>query len=103
MKLSIESLIESLDEILVCSDLHPGAAFHHEFRCDLSLVLPYILLSTKIFRKQNWAEFFLPEKELPIQVCHIDFVEVNDMNVLETAQSQIFKELATKTTSAYHF
>jgi len=41
----------------------------------------------------------IPEEELAIEVRHIDFVKINHMNVLEAAESQIFEQLTTKTTS----
>ena len=42
-----------------------------------------------------------PEKELSIQVRHIDCIHVNDVYVAETGQGQVFQELTAKTTSTH--
>jgi hypothetical protein len=84
MELLVELLIESLDVILIGSNRDAWAAVHHEFCCDLSLVLPYILLPKDIkLANRIRQEDFLPEQELAIQVCHINLVQVDHVDVLE--------------------
>ena len=97
MELLVELCIVSLYLILIGSDRDAWAAFHHEFRRDLSLVLPDILLPKDIILANRIRQGnFLPEQELAIQICHIDLVQVDHVNVLEATQGEVFKELTAE-------
>ena len=47
----------------------------------------------------NQWEDNLPEQKLPVQISHINLVQVDNMYVFEATESQIFKELTTEATS----
>jgi hypothetical protein len=84
MELLVELLIELLYEILIGGNSDTRAAVHDEFRRDLSLVLPDIFLPKDIKSANRIRqEVFLPEEELAIQVCHINLVQVDHVDVLE--------------------
>jgi len=42
----------------------------------------------------------LPEEELPVEVCEIDCIEINDVNVEETSKGQILQELTSEAARA---
>jgi hypothetical protein len=59
--------------------------------------LPDILLPKDIkLANRIRQEDFLPEQELAIQICHIDLVQINHVDVLEATQGEVFKELTAE-------
>jgi hypothetical protein len=93
VEITVEGLVEALDHLLVRCDLYSRATRHHEVSCYFRFVKTYVFFPKKI--KKRWGG--IPEKELTIEVRHIDFVKINHMYVLEPAECQIFEQLATKT------
>ena len=46
------------------------------------------------------ADVVLSEKKLAIQVCNVDCVHVNHVNIFDPHQSKVFQELTTKSASS---
>ena len=42
----------------------------------------------------------LPEQKLPVEICHINFVEINDSDIFDSWQREVFKEFAAEPPSA---
>lgn len=102
VELLVEIGREILDEIGVVSDLHPRASLHHKLGSNLRLVIADIVLPNVRFRKDEGGMGLLPKKELPVQIGHINLVQIDDMNIFEAAQCQVLQKLTAKATSAYN-
>ena len=48
------------------------------------------------------AHIRMPEEKLAIQIGYVDRVHVDDVNLTESHQSQVFEQLASETSSPYY-
>ena len=84
LELAEKFLVELLYRVRVRCDLAALDTVHDEFRSDVRLV---------------GADIFFAEKELTIQVGHVDHIQVDYVNVLDARESQVLEDLTAETTS----
>ena len=82
MELLVELFIILLYHISITCDLDSWTPLHYELPCHLGLVLTHISLSI-----DTLFICCLPEQELTVEICHIDLIQINNMNISEATQS----------------
>ena len=95
MKLLVKFDIKLLNHFNVRSNLYSRASLLNECSSNFTLIFSNIMFPVKMLKFMS-----LPEQKLSVEICDVNLVKVNYMNVLEAAESQILQNLTAKTSSS---